>query len=224
MAASRRTRPCWPLDVLQKPVIVAAAWAIVRWRRSLGNFASPVAVRHEAHVRRTDLKGHTQVTTGLAGDASDREESSVSGQPRITRNPNMTEATAAGHSPVGGRPFPSGLFQRIIGDMAGGVASPRFVGRSVELGRLEAAFAQARSGAPVTVCVGGEAGVGKTRLVSEFAARVRQSGGQVLLGGCIELGESALPVRRVAGAFRGPGGELLLDRLQEQVGAEHPKA
>ena len=73
---------------------------------------------------------------------------------------------------------PVGSVQRIIRDMAGGVASHRFVGRSAELDRLEAAFAQARSGAPVTVCVGGEAGVGKTRLVSEFAARVRQSGGR----------------------------------------------
>src|SRR5829696_1889972 len=106
-----------------------------------------------------------------------RRGSSISGQPRITRNPNMTEATGDEHSPVGGRPFPSDLFQRIIPDMAGGVASPRFVGRSAELGRLGAAFAQASSGAPATVCVGGEAGVGKTRLVSEFAARVRQRGG-----------------------------------------------
>ena len=28
-------------------------------------------------------------------------------------------------------------------------------------------------GKPVTVCVGGEAGVGKTRLVSQFTGRVR---------------------------------------------------
>ncbi len=134
----------------------------------------------------------------------------------------MIEATADEHSPVGGSPFPSGLFQRIIRDMAGGVASPRFVGRSAELGRLEAAFAQARSGAPVTVCVGGEAGVGKTRLVSEFAGRVRQSGGRVLLGGCIELGEGALPFAPVAEALRGLGRELEPDGLDELVGPGQP--
>jgi len=134
----------------------------------------------------------------------------------------MTEATADEHSPVGGRRFPSDLFQRIIRDMAGGVASPRFIGRSAELGRLEAAFAQARSGAPVTVCVGGEAGVGKTRLVSEFAARVRQSGGRVLLGGCIELGEGALPFAPVAEALRGLGRELEPDGLDELVGPGQP--
>jgi DNA-binding CsgD family transcriptional regulator len=92
--------------------------------------------------------------------------------------------------------------------MAGGVASSRFVGRSVELGRLEASFALASGGAPVTVSVGGEAGVGKTRLVSEFAARVRQRGGRVLLGGCIELGGGALPFAPVAEALRGLGREL----------------
>ena len=135
----------------------------------------------------------------------------------------MTEATAGEHGPVGGRPFPSDLFQRIIRDsMTGGVASHRFVGRSAELGRLEAAFAQARSGAPVTVCVGGEAGVGKTRLVSEFAARVRHSGGRVLLGGCIELGEGALPFGPVAEALRGLGRELGPDGLDELVGPGQP--
>src|SRR4029450_5482167 len=95
-----------------------------------------------------------------------RRGSTISGQPRITRNPNMTEAPADGHNPAGVRPFPSDLFQRIIPDMAGGVATPRFVGRSAELGRLEAAFAQVSSGAPVTVCVGGEGGGGEPAMVS----------------------------------------------------------
>jgi AAA ATPase domain len=79
--------------------------------------------------------------------------------------------------------------------MAGTVASSRFVGRTAELDRLEAAFAYARGGDLVTLCVGGEAGVGKTRLVSRFAAQVRERGGQVLLGGCIELAETALAER-----------------------------
>ena len=140
------------------------------------------------------------MTTGSPWIASDREE---------------------GNS-VGGRPFPSDLFQRIIRGMAGGVASARFVGRSAELGRLEAAFAHASSGAPVTVCVGGEAGVGKTRLVNEFAARVRQTGGRVLLGGCIELGEGALPFAPVAEALRGLGRELEPAALDELTGPGRP--
>ena len=77
--------------------------------------------------------------------------------------------------------------------MAGAVASSRFVGRAAELGRLEAVFADARDGGLLTLCVGGEAGVGKTRLVTRFAEQVQGDGGQVLLGGCIELGETSLP-------------------------------
>ena len=41
--------------------------------------------------------------------------------------------------------------------------------------------------------VGGEAGVGKSRLVTEFAARSRAAGGRMLLGGCLELGADGLP-------------------------------
>jgi hypothetical protein len=92
--------------------------------------------------------------------------------------------------------------------MAGTVASSRFVGRTAELGRLQAAFAHAGGGDPLTLCVGGEAGVGKTRLVARFAGRVRERGGQVLLGGCVELGETALPYAPLAAARARAGGGL----------------
>jgi predicted ATPase len=49
----------------------------------------------------------------------------------------------------------------------------RFVGRRAELALLETALAAAVAGSPQTVFVGGEAGIGKTRLVNEFAERVR---------------------------------------------------
>lgn len=53
--------------------------------------------------------------------------------------------------------------------MAGTFAASHFVGRATELGRLHAAFESARAGHTITLCVGGEAGVGKTRLVTRFA-------------------------------------------------------
>ena len=96
--------------------------------------------------------------------------------------------------------------------MAGTVASSRFVGRTAELDRLEAAFAYARGGDLVTLCVGGEAGVGKTRLVSRFAAQVRERGGQVLLGGCPSSGGTRTRPRPAPRGRRGcsrrssPGG------------------
>jgi predicted ATPase len=106
--------------------------------------------------------------------------------------------------------------------MAGAVASSRFVGRAAELGRLEAAFADARDGGLLTLCVGGEAGVGKTRLVTRFAEQVQGDGGQVLLGGCIELGETSLPYAPVAQALRGLGRGLKPAALDELVGPGRP--
>lgn len=73
------------------------------------------------------------------------------------------------------------------------VSSPRFVGRREELARLDAAFSVARSGAATTVLLAGDAGIGKSRLVEEFAGRVRDAGGQVVAGGCIDLGPDGLP-------------------------------
>jgi len=106
--------------------------------------------------------------------------------------------------------------------MAGTVASSRFVGRTAELGRLQAAFAHAGGGDPLTLCVGGEAGVGKTRLVARFAGRVRERGGQVLLGGCVELGETALPYAPLAQALRGLGRGLEPEALDELAGPGRP--
>jgi DNA-binding CsgD family transcriptional regulator/tetratricopeptide (TPR) repeat protein len=106
--------------------------------------------------------------------------------------------------------------------MARGVATSRFVGRTAELRRLEAAYTSARAGEPVTLCVGGEAGVGKTRLVTRFAGQVRESGGRVLLGGCIELGEGSLPYAPVVEALRGLGRGLEPAALDELVGPGRP--
>ena len=49
--------------------------------------------------------------------------------------------------------------------MGGRVASPTLVGRVGELGVLEAAQGRAANGEPAVVLVGGEAGIGKTRLL-----------------------------------------------------------
>ena len=46
-----------------------------------------------------------------------------------------------------------------------------FIGRSEDLGALEAALERARDGEPVALLLAGEAGIGKTRLVEEFAER-----------------------------------------------------
>jgi ATP/maltotriose-dependent transcriptional regulator MalT len=73
------------------------------------------------------------------------------------------------------------------------VSSPVLVGRSGPLATLETALAEAARGRPSAIMVGGEAGVGKSRLISEFAERSRGAGARVLIGGCLELGAESLP-------------------------------
>jgi DNA-binding NarL/FixJ family response regulator len=71
--------------------------------------------------------------------------------------------------------------------------SPVLVGRAAEMAALGAAFEAARQGGPAALLIGGEAGVGKTRLISEFADEARAAGARVVTGGCLELGADGLP-------------------------------
>jgi ATP/maltotriose-dependent transcriptional regulator MalT len=96
------------------------------------------------------------------------------------------------------------------------VTSSTFVGRSVELAELEAALAEAADGRPSLAFVAGDSGVGKTRLLSELAARARSSGARVLSGDCVELGEGELPYAPVVTALRA------LARAQDPVLGELP--
>ena len=99
-----------------------------------------------------------------------------------------------------------------IDAMAFYLPSADLVGRTAELDELRSALERATEGQPVTVLLGGEAGVGKTRLVSEFAAEADAVGAQVVIGQCVELGGDGLAYAPIAGALR----ELL-----GLLGAEH---
>ena len=85
-------------------------------------------------------------------------------------------------------------------------ASEVFVGRADELGELERALDAAQAGKGATVLVAGEAGIGKTRLAAELAARARGAGFEVLLGRSIDLVGTELPYQPLAEALR-PLGE-----------------
>jgi ABC-type uncharacterized transport system ATPase subunit len=69
--------------------------------------------------------------------------------------------------------------------MGGRVASLTFVGRVEELQTLDAVRGRAVDVEPAVVLVGGEAGVGKTRLVAELTSRCAADGTRVLVGGCV---------------------------------------
>jgi predicted ATPase len=81
-------------------------------------------------------------------------------------------------------------------------ASRTFVGRTAELAMLEAALAAAGDGEPGVVLVGGEAGVGKTRLLAELAAGAADRGALVATGGCVELTAGAAPYLAFTEALR----------------------
>jgi DNA-binding CsgD family transcriptional regulator/tetratricopeptide (TPR) repeat protein len=58
---------------------------------------------------------------------------------------------------------------------------------------LESALEAVRQGEPAAVLIGGEAGMGKTRLIGEFTGTARAAGVRVLTGACLELGADGLP-------------------------------
>ena len=79
-------------------------------------------------------------------------------------------------------------------------ARAAFVGRDKEITRLRAALDRARDGYPNVVLLGGEAGVGKSRLVAEFVAESPDA--FVAIGGSPPGGESELPFMVVSELLR----------------------
>ncbi|MQA96179.1 MAG: AAA family ATPase [Streptosporangiales bacterium] len=116
------------------------------------------------------------------------------------------------------------------------LTSPRLVGRSAELAALEESISRAAAGSAVSVLVGGEAGVGKSRLVAELVARSPHT--RVVIGPCLELGVEGLPyapftailrrlVRDLGAAAVGellPGGPRELARLLPEFGEPPPES
>ena len=83
--------------------------------------------------------------------------------------------------------------------------SATFIGRTSELASLVAAFEAAAQGRGGTVLVGGEAGIGKSRLVTELVDRVGASDMIVLRGRCVDLVGQVVPYLALAEAFRSHG-------------------
>ncbi|WP_155338307.1 helix-turn-helix transcriptional regulator [Acrocarpospora corrugata] len=93
--------------------------------------------------------------------------------------------------------------------------SPVFVGRHEELATLAAEVARVRAGHACFVLIGGEAGIGKTRLVDEVIRLAETSGLRTLTGHCVELGPEGLPLAPLAEAVRA----LIRSASPEQVDA-----
>ena len=79
------------------------------------------------------------------------------------------------------------------------VPTSGFVGRRAELAIFERAIADARNGLPSVVLVGGDAGIGKTTIVSESAAR---AGVGLYLGRSTHIGGDTIPLAPLADLLR----------------------
>ncbi|MFE9410777.1 AAA family ATPase [Streptomyces sp. NPDC006704] len=92
----------------------------------------------------------------------------------------------------------------MLGDVETRSVSPVFVGRAGELRVLNEALARAAApqGEPQALLVGGEAGVGKSRLVEEFTGAARTAGAVIAIGGCVEVGADGLPFAPFSSALR----------------------
>ena len=82
------------------------------------------------------------------------------------------------------------------------MSSVDFIGRADELAALDAALARAADGQSGAVLVGGDAGMGKSRLVTEFDRRAGEGGARVLVGECVDLAGGELPYGPVIAALR----------------------
>jgi DNA-binding CsgD family transcriptional regulator len=88
------------------------------------------------------------------------------------------------------------------------------VGRTDQLAQLDAAMVAAGSGRPAVILIEGEAGVGKTRLMTEWLERARMSGAMPALGVCVALHEGLLPYGPIAQVLRALGRGLGRARLR----------
>jgi len=120
------------------------------------------------------------------------------------------------------------------------LTASHLVGRQGELAELELAFCEATSGRPGVILLGGDSGVGKTRLVTELTDTEAATGALVLRGECLEQGEGELPYAPLLGALRplvrdkdpaldaiSPGGRAHLASLLPSLGSAagtHPSA
>ena len=96
-----------------------------------------------------------------------------------------------------------------------GLARPPFVGRADELSLLREGLAAATASRPSCVAVTGDAGVGKTRLLGEFAQHARQEGARVVAGAGLDLAAGEFPFGVFLAALR--------DLARSERGTGHPE-
>src|SRR4029079_19347590 len=108
------------------------------------------------------------------------------------------------------RALPVGGLGAILAEMEAR-ASGVFVRRARELEALGRVLDAMHLGSGATVLIAGEAGIGKTRLVSELAGRARDADCEILVGRSIDLVGTELPFTPFVEALRPLGQPLRAD-------------
>jgi DNA-binding SARP family transcriptional activator/pimeloyl-ACP methyl ester carboxylesterase/class 3 adenylate cyclase/tetratricopeptide (TPR) repeat protein len=132
----------------------------------------------------------TDLVAGSGLEFADRGSRALAGVPGDWRLLAVVDTDRAG----GDTPGPSDLLEPM--------GSFPLVGRAAELERLERALRRAQSGTGSAVLVAGEAGIGKTRLVTELATHARAAGFEALVGRCLDLVGTELPYQPFVEALR----------------------
>jgi DNA-binding CsgD family transcriptional regulator/tetratricopeptide (TPR) repeat protein len=163
------------------------------------------------------VKGATVVPTGHTSAAASLAHAVVAGS---------APQAAAGVVDAGvGKTGAALSYPRaMLGPVETRSVSPVFIGRADELDTLNDALVRAAAGEPQALLLGGEAGVGKTRLVEEFATAACRRGAVVALGGCVEIGADGLPFAPFSTALRALRRELPDELAAAAAGQEEELA
>src|ERR1700744_743100 len=102
--------------------------------------------------------------------------------------------------------------------MSVSVVSPVFIGRREELASLATLLGQAAERVPAFALIGGEAGVGKTRLVRELTGSPAGRGCLVRTGQCGHRGDQGLPLAPLVDALRALSRAVPPDELAGVLG------
>jgi DNA-binding NarL/FixJ family response regulator len=90
----------------------------------------------------------------------------------------------------------------MIAGVGSRIASPDLIGRERELEGIASALHLAAAGEARTLLIGGEAGIGKSRVLTAALDAARAEGAATLVGGCIGLAEGSLPFAPIVEALR----------------------
>jgi DNA-binding SARP family transcriptional activator len=164
----------------------------------------------EAQARQGDVTGATETFHTLR-----RKLMGESGLPLSRRLVELHDRIVAGELSGNGHVRDSVAFPAALSAASGGEP---FVGRQAILDRLRGRYARAKAGARQFVVLGGEPGIGKTRLAGEFA-RAAHADGAVVLYGRSDV-ETLVPYQPFVTAIGHYVGESGDGPLADELGAE----